>query len=322
MQACGRSAGRARGRGGGSGRAPARPCRTASGCRSRGPGRAGRSRPGRRGCGRAGRRRRRGARRRRRGRRSGRRGRRPRGRRPRPTVTAIDLDRVEAERAQPAGDLRRAVGGAGLQTVVDGDAAGAEAELGASKARAEASAMESAPPEQATSTRSPGGEVGQARGPRRTAALRCGPMPARRLCGPRIATCTAAFAARSTASTANGYRAGQAPGLAQPRTRRPSPRVGDLRLGRQGVRRRPHAVETVHPDLARPPPVRSARRRGTGASWRPCRAAGARLARVGRAALRRRWNFSRISPTDGTTSGPTPSITKSRVPLEQGHHAR
>ena len=62
-------------------RRDARPCRTASGCRSRGRGRAGRFRPGRRGCGRAGRRRRRGARRRRPGRRSGRRGRRLRGRR-------------------------------------------------------------------------------------------------------------------------------------------------------------------------------------------------------------------------------------------------
>ncbi|BFO14093.1 hypothetical protein SHKM778_04810 [Streptomyces sp. KM77-8] len=63
------------------------------------------------------------------------------------------LGGVEAEFAQPGDDVGGAQVRAGLEAVVDGDASRADAEVGASKARAEASAMESAPPEQATSTR-------------------------------------------------------------------------------------------------------------------------------------------------------------------------
>ncbi|GAA3090931.1 hypothetical protein GCM10020254_39870 [Streptomyces goshikiensis] len=63
------------------------------------------------------------------------------------------LHRVEAECGHAGDDLGGAQVRAGLEAVVDGDAAGPDAELGgASKARAEASAMESAPPEQATRT--------------------------------------------------------------------------------------------------------------------------------------------------------------------------
>ncbi|GAA3298786.1 hypothetical protein GCM10020295_35250 [Streptomyces cinereospinus] len=73
------------------------------------------------------------------------------------------LHRVQAQLAQPQHDLLGAQVGAGLQAVVDSDAARADAESGgASKASAEASAMESAPPEQATST---SGDAGRSRGP-------------------------------------------------------------------------------------------------------------------------------------------------------------
>ena len=98
-----------------------RASRTGSARPSPGPGRAGRSRPGRRGCARAAPRPHPAGRPPRRAPPYGRDGRRPPGRPPGPDRDGRDLDGVEPERLEHARDRARATRGPGLQPVVDGD---------------------------------------------------------------------------------------------------------------------------------------------------------------------------------------------------------
>ena len=320
----------------------ARPCRPASGRRSRGPGRAARSRPGRRGCGRAARRRRRAGRRPRPGRRSGRRGRRPRARRCRPTV---DRERPRPGRGPSSvscgGDLGGAVGGAGLQPVVDGDGAGAQPGPGASKARAAASAMESAPPLQATSTRSPGARSAPRRGPTGVrqrspaSAPRASTLPLAQPASPcttprrvrysrgDLHACTGRprrmlyVRRRRAAYVVDAGQAGSSRGVTTRATQAAGSAISALvgRLSAPG----PDPVEAVHADLvddAADEPLAVAVLPQLGVEAEQPRGPPARPGAPPCAGV---WNFARISATDGITDGPDAVHHEVGVPLEQGH---
>ena len=93
----------------------------------------------------------------------------------------------------------------------------------------------------------------------------------------------------------------------------PGRRVGELGQARQGERRLPDLVEAGHAD----PLDDAVDERRPSAYWRSLTSMPISLRMTfssGLASSRRRLNFARISATDGTTSGPTPSMTNSAWP--------
>ena len=227
-------AGPGRAAGGGSGHGPAA-MPASERARSRGPGPAGRSRPGRRGCGRAARPRRRAARRPRRGRRSGRRGRPPPGRRRSPTSTGTTSTGSQAQlpqRRRPRSRPRSAEPAWRPWSTVTAPAR--RPARGASKASAAARARESAPPLQADQHEGTRVQVGERRA--------YGPAYGRdRRRRPHAPDATRpGYASRR--SVRPGARAGCDP-------LDPGGRVGELGLGREVLGAVPHPVEPVHADL-------------------------------------------------------------------------